>query len=628
MTKRRGTSVAAAIYVRVSSERQARADKVSLQEQRERCESYCAAQGIAVTKVYEDAGVSGTLKPENRPALNRLLQDAEAKAFDQVVFYKMDRIARNTRALLNLVHDLDRHGVDVASVRESFDTRTPAGRFQLQVLAGVAQMEADTIAERTCDGRAGAIARGQFAGGAVPFWLRYDKEHRLWDWAEGDARTTVQAIVDWYLEGLSADAISHRLASTHQIPSDQSLHWRRGAKGRTGKGWRAATVMSILRSPALVGAIYFQLPEPSGEDDADEKHRISKQRAEARRRQLWRIINEARTLEEADALADEVGLVRVWQGVPAVVDWSTFRRIQDRRLDSRGVPKRKLKGWLLQGRIRCGLCERLFGAEDSGRGRSRFYRCSGRLRRVVMSDADKCSAPRLNYDDLITAVTERLAGLEADPANIVAMSQDALTSLDADLARLQARAGPVKEELVALDARRQRLARAWTDGVTTDAEYEVEKAALDRARAEAQRRRSDNDEHLLLLESTRDLAASIRESLADLVEGLAEADDARDLVRQALGRTLAERITKLDLRLTVYRDRADLAGALPLDALPLPLRGQRTDPTLCYVGSKDGRGSIPLKASIPITRGHRQWRQAATPPPGRPRGPTRAAARP
>ena len=134
-------------YIRVSTEGQAR-EGVSLDAQRDRIEAYARAKGLDLTEVLVDEGLSG--KTIDRPALQTLLERCRAGTVGHVIVWKLDRLTRQTRHLLNLVEDvfLARH-IELHSVSESLDTSTPHGRFVLTLFGGLAQMERELIAERT-----------------------------------------------------------------------------------------------------------------------------------------------------------------------------------------------------------------------------------------------------------------------------------------------------------------------------------------------------------------------------------------------------------------------------------------------------------------------------------------------
>jgi DNA invertase Pin-like site-specific DNA recombinase len=143
-----GQAPGAAIgYVRVSREEQAR-EGVSLDAQRDRVAAYAVAKGLTLLDVIADEGRTG--KDMDRPGLQSLLARCRAGEVGHVIVWKLDRLTRRTRHLLNLVEDLFlARGIELHSVSESLDTSTPHGRFVLTLFGGLAQMERELIVERT-----------------------------------------------------------------------------------------------------------------------------------------------------------------------------------------------------------------------------------------------------------------------------------------------------------------------------------------------------------------------------------------------------------------------------------------------------------------------------------------------
>jgi DNA invertase Pin-like site-specific DNA recombinase len=94
----------------------------------------------------------------NRPVLNGLL--TELCAGDVLVGWKLDRVGRSTRHLLEIVEDFNERGVGLVATTQAIDTTTPMGRFFVTVLAAVAELEAETIKERIHAGIAAARRRG------------------------------------------------------------------------------------------------------------------------------------------------------------------------------------------------------------------------------------------------------------------------------------------------------------------------------------------------------------------------------------------------------------------------------------------------------------------------------------
>ncbi|WP_436800044.1 recombinase family protein [Trueperella pyogenes] len=97
-----------------------------------------------------------------RPELDRMLN--MIREGDDVVVVKLDRISRSTKHLIELSETFDRMGVNFVSLGDSIDTTTPMGRFFFRVMASIAELERDMIAERTKDGLEAARARGHAGG--------------------------------------------------------------------------------------------------------------------------------------------------------------------------------------------------------------------------------------------------------------------------------------------------------------------------------------------------------------------------------------------------------------------------------------------------------------------------------
>lgn len=123
-----------------------------------------ANRGYTVTAEYVDKGVSGA--KEKRPALDQLISDARHGKFQVLIVTAIDRIGRNTRHLLNLLHELSGYGVAVVSLRENLDLTTAVGQATLTILGAVAQLERDLTAERVKTSIAAKRAQAQKTGRA------------------------------------------------------------------------------------------------------------------------------------------------------------------------------------------------------------------------------------------------------------------------------------------------------------------------------------------------------------------------------------------------------------------------------------------------------------------------------
>ena len=106
----------------------------------------------------ETASGSRTDRPELAKALDM------ARAGDQICVYRLDRLARSLKHLIDLADQLQRRDIALRSLNEAIDTSSPSGRFTFNILGALSSMELDIIRERTRAGLAAAAVRGRKGG--------------------------------------------------------------------------------------------------------------------------------------------------------------------------------------------------------------------------------------------------------------------------------------------------------------------------------------------------------------------------------------------------------------------------------------------------------------------------------
>lgn len=200
----------AAIYVRVSTEEQA-AEGYSIGAQKEMLQDYCIVEGWEVAGVYEDDGYSG--RSVKRPAYQRMM--SEMDSWDVLLVIKMDRIHRNSRNFMNMMEVLSKHGKMFVSQSEALDTTNALGRFVVDMIQRLAQLESEQIGERTYMGmreKAETLDKAEEGkrtmGFTPPFGYRLENGGLE---EEPDELPVVSRMFSEYLSGSSMDEISWSL---------------------------------------------------------------------------------------------------------------------------------------------------------------------------------------------------------------------------------------------------------------------------------------------------------------------------------------------------------------------------------------------------------------------------------
>lgn len=134
-------------YIRVSRDKQTTALQVDAMN-REKCD-----------KTFTDK-MSG--KRFDRPEFLKMLEIA--RAGDTIVIWRLDRLGRSLKELIEIVNGLAARGIELRSLKENIDTSTPTGKLMFHVIAALAEFERDIIQERTLAGLEAARARGRKGG--------------------------------------------------------------------------------------------------------------------------------------------------------------------------------------------------------------------------------------------------------------------------------------------------------------------------------------------------------------------------------------------------------------------------------------------------------------------------------
>lgn len=434
----RAGPVHVALYMRVSTDKQAKKEDGSLDTQRDllvklvgaKCE---AGNNWLVTEQLVEGEKDGkrhgkSAKNTNRPAYQKLLELVRSRLVDVVVINKIDRISRSVKDFLNLVEVLEQHGVKIVSRHEQIDLTTPAGRLQVVIMIALAQHEREVTSARVKEKVAWRVEKG-FPIGPPP--IGYRMEHKLYVIDESFA-AHVRAADALYLERQSVDAVVVEFRN-------------RGYRTPKGSFYTKPVLCRMLRSPIYVAKQQYEGQFYDGQ---------------------WKPI---RSLE-------------THQVIQGMMDKNDRRKRSDKRQSRDYV-------YLLQGLLRCGLCGHAMSPRP-GMGQSGeyypYYQCGASEKSV----GGECPRRYVPAETLDRAVLEFMKQLHLNPERIRVIAAGAneftgetLTKLKQDLERVRAQLASVKSKLTLLvDALAQGSAAMATLREKIEA-LEAERAELEATEA-------------------------------------------------------------------------------------------------------------------------------------------------
>ena len=388
----------AAIYARVSSQRQ-KEDK-TIESQTSALREHARSHHWTVPEqwVFEDEGYSGATLA--RPGLERLRDLAAEGRLDLVLVHSPDRLSRRYACQALLLEEFSRKGVEVVFLKGAAE-QTPEGQLLVHFQGIIAEYERAQIAERCRRGKRHRAKAGCVnVLSAAPYGYRYVRKTEVSDscyLVVEDEAAAVRQVFEWYVqEGLSIGEIARRL-SARAVPT------------RKGKPrWERSVVWAMLRNGAYAGRAAF------GKTERAERKRLTRPLRIKGGFSRRSSANRERPREEWIEIA-----------VPALVTEALFARAQERLAENKRLSlKNTREPTLLQGLLVCGQCGySLYRTSTrTTRGRAKYYRCLGSDRwRHLM--AAPCACRPIRVEELDEAVWNQVEGLLENPASVRAELQ-------------------------------------------------------------------------------------------------------------------------------------------------------------------------------------------------------------
>ena len=430
-----------AIYCRVSTEEQSE-NGYSIDEQERLLEEWCKKMGYVIYKCYSDRGISGK-NIKDRPALKELLSDAKAGKFDMVISWKINRLSRKLEDVLKIVNLLEKNNITFKSYSEPFETDTPAGRMQFQMMALIGEFERGTIAQNVKMGMIAKAKSGNWCGGRV---LGYDlvpnnspeeekKGKNKLEINEKEAEI-VRFIFNEYSKGKGYKAITNKMNKL-------------GYKTKKGNNFSVGSIRDILTNPVYIGEI---------------RYNVRQNWSEKRRRNINP--NPIRVKGKHEAIIDR----ELWDKVQLILE------------SKKGKPSRIYDGeYPLTGILRCPKCgagmviSRTTNTLADGTKKRIAYYCCGNWKNKGTS---VCNSNTIRVDKANEYVFKKIEELVSNEAMIKAVVKNINKERKDKVKPAKRLLGDIDKELEKLDKRKRKIFEAYEDDILTKEEFQTRKNEL------------------------------------------------------------------------------------------------------------------------------------------------------
>lgn len=500
-----------AMYVRVSTQRQAQAQTIEQQLEQLRLHSRTHGWLWCDEHIFRDDGYSGASL--RRPGLDRLRDQISVAAFDRLLITEPSRLARKYVHQVLLIEEFERAGCQVEFLDQPMSA-TPHDQLLLQIRGAVSEYERSLIAERM---RRGRWQKYQ-AGGLLP-WTRPPYGYRV-DPARprdpagvrlepAEAAVVAEMFNSYLQEGQSLMGVTKQLVA-QGVPSPY---------GR--RRWNQASVRGMVSNPAYTGTVYLG--------------RTRRTPSRQRHSPLAPVGRDhgghPRTpREEWIAVAQ----------VPAIVTQEQFDLVQAKLAHNQQFARRNNTAhqYLLRALVSCGICHLACLGRSSQAGYV-YYTCRGKKNPIISCRDEKCSSRHIPAAQLDDLVWQDVCAILTHPECLTAALQRAQGGCWLPQ-ELHARRENLRKARVSIEHQMERLTDAYLAQVLELEEYK-------RRRQELEQRLQALGEHVRQLEASvgrhdelATMVQSIEAFCQRVQQGLAEAtfEQKRQLIELLVDRVV------------------------------------------------------------------------------------------
>jgi len=240
--------VVTGIYVRVSTDEQAR-EGYSIRAQEEKLRSFAAVKNWHVYSLYADEGISGK-DIDGRPEMKRLIADISSGKVNNVLVYKIDRLTRSTKNLIELIELFNQHDCAFNSLNEAIDTSTATGRMFLKIVGIFAEFERENLAERLRLG----FERKAREGHSLCTYASYGYDRKRGEKMQTIVPEEAEVVRRIFHMFLHDDYTQHHIA---RVLNAQNISTKKG------KTWSNIIIRQTLTNPNYVGKVRYGVNDES-----------------------------------------------------------------------------------------------------------------------------------------------------------------------------------------------------------------------------------------------------------------------------------------------------------------------------------------------------------------------------